>query len=209
MREGDWAFDCDVADHNGLHCGWTEDGESLLWVAPDDGVVHREAQPTVKSKYRTTLGARYATDEFWADTGGDPAELTQAGSVTFENTYCHRYVARIDFSMGSSVFSLGNGTTAYIGCHNEVELDGASVVDATPYAGFGLNEGALASDLTLATNFYPPTLWPVYVDVDPGETLTATLTGMGLMDSWGGGTAEFVKADYGWNLQLLAWPKGT
>ena len=211
MREGDWPFDCDHTLHNGLHCGFDAEGDSLLWVAPDDGVIHKKAQPTVKSKYRTALGARYATDTFWSGIGSEQgsAELTQAGSISWENDTCHEYKARLNFSMGAAVFSIGNGTTAYIGCHNEVEIDGDSVADSTPYCGLGLDDGALASAFVLLTNTYPPTTWPVYVDDEPGQTLTATLTGMGAMDEWGGGEAEFVKADFGWNLRMLAWPKGS
>lgn len=210
MRDEEWPFDCDVNDHNGLFCSFA-DGDSILWVAPDDGVVRRQAQPTVKSKYKTVLGARYATESFWNDLGeesGNLIDITQPGTFTWENDTCHEYVARIDFGMGAAVFSIGSGTYAYIGCHNEVELDGSSVADASPSAGFGLDEGSIGA-LTLATNTYPPTLWPVYVNVDPGEVLTATLTGFGTMDSWGGGEAEFVKADFGWNLQMTAWPRGS
>lgn len=197
-----------MEDHNGIFCDEESSGD--LWVAPDDGVIHKEAQPTVKARYRTALGARYSTETFWGDLGAGVGslELTQPGSVTFENDSCHDYVARIDFAMGAAVFSLGNETFAYIGCHNEVELDGDSVTDTTPYAGMGPGASSLGA-LTLLTVTYPPTIWPVYVDVDAGQTLVATLTGMGSMDTWGGGEAEYVKADFGWNLQLLAWPKGT
>lgn len=201
FREEAWPFDCDIADYNGMR--WDPDTGDV-WTPPDDGTRHFDEAPTVRAAYITSLGAEYDVD---SASVGTEFSITHTAQLEWENTTCHRYWVLTEFIMGQVVTALGASTTAYAGSHNTLDLDGTSLVDSTPYIGSGYNATAVPA-FGLATQFFPPVIWSVWTSVAAGETLTATLQGMGLVTADGSGGAETVQVRYGWNLVMTCYPKG-
>lgn len=208
LRQEDWPFDCDIEDHNGIRCGSDPDGNQVIWAAPDDGVLFFEESPTVKSAYITGTGAQYDVDSV---TVGSAFNLTNQVEIAWENTTCHSYWVLTEFRMGIAVPSLGAETTAYAGTDNSLVLtdtDGndTTLVDTTRLVGAGYN--TYLPDFCLATQYLPPLLTPAHTRVDPGETLTAQLQGIGQVDADGPGTAETFAVLNGWQLFMTCLPIG-
>lgn len=211
FRSEDWTLDCDIDEHNGIRCGTDPDGRQVVWTPPDDGVLHFEDTPTIKSSYRNSLGASYDP----VSQGVGDFTITAADCIiTWENTHCHDYRVLTEFSMGTPGFQVGNDTEVYIGSHNILTLtdpdnNDDELVDANPSVGVAW-PASLFGGFVAPTIFMPPVTWPVWTRVRQGYTLQASIQGTGDVASEAGvsGT-QSVQARYGWSLRMTCWPIGT
>lgn len=210
FRAQDWELDCDITDFNGTRCGTDPDGNQVVWSAPDDGVLHFEDEPTVKSQYRNTLGAAYDP----VHQGVGEFNITAADAViTWENDTCRDYWVLTEYTMGTPGFELGNGCEVYIGSHNLLTLtdpDGVEddLVDANPSVGEAYGPASIGG-LVPISHFYPPVNWPVWTKVRPGYSIEASIQGTGEVVSEDGNDGDqSVQCRYGWSLRMTCWPQG-
>lgn len=210
FRSEDWSFDCDIDDYNGVRCGVDPDGNQVVWSPPDDGCLYFDETPTIKSAYRTLLGASYDPVEVGV---GDFTITAADAVITWENTYCHDYWVLTQFIMGTAGFLLGNDCECYIGSHNILTLTHPdatedTLVDARPSVGVGFGVSSIGG-LVPVTFFMPPSIWPVWTKVRSGYTLEASIQGVGTVSSEAGSVGDqAVQARYGWSLTMTAWPIG-